>query len=250
MIRRPRFGDRHRATSSSADDRTPTERIVNRVSSSSSAARSIVVSGWRASGPISVSETAPTRAVPLVAGFWRANAPVRDPVGDDRGEQFGELGADHEAERLGSLAGRLGDHRVGEPPRSQCTGREQLDRLDQPVGRRAVRSGDGSNGRQLASARLANDLGDQVVARREVAVHRADRDAGPRGDRRDRGPGEAGLPDDVTRRGQDRRPRPFVPFTRRRRSPVRHPRSEPQFSSCAQPTPRLRHVLPRGTRKT
>ncbi len=55
-----------------------------------------------------------------------------------------------------------------------------------------------------------------------MAVHRADRDPGPRGDGRDRGTGEAGVPDHVTRRGEDRRPRPFVPFSRGRRSSVRH----------------------------
>ena len=184
---------------------------------------------------MSTSDTAPTIAVPLVAGSCRSNAPARDPVGDDRREQFGELGADHEAERLGRLGGGLGDHRVGEAPRCQGPGREQLDRFDQPVGRRVIRSDDRGDRRQLSTARLANDLGDQVVARREVAVHGADRDAGPGRDCSDRGRGQSRLAHDITRRGQDRRPRPFVPFTRRRGPSVHH-RQEVNHSSVLAPT--------------
>ena len=125
-----------------------------------------------------------------------------DALAQRGGEQVGVGAAEHEPLGLDRRVDRLGEQRVGARRLGQRAAGEDLDPGGDPLGRRQL----GADARQrvdLALGRAAEDLGDEVGLRGEVAVDRAGRHAGAARDGLHRGGGVAALGEQVERGAHD-----------------------------------------------
>jgi hypothetical protein len=128
-----------------------------------------------------------------------------DAILQRRSEDVAEGPAEMQALRLDRRVDRLGQQRPGQPPsgqRAPCKDRDgggDARRGGAGCGRRG-----GRDGVDLALRRGAEDLGEELGLRREVAVDAARGDAGSPCDRRDRSLAVAATRDQLARRASVR----------------------------------------------
>jgi hypothetical protein len=159
------------------------------------------------SGPTSASPSAPTSAAPTTSASWSGQLAAGDPEAQDRGEVGGVGVAEDEPLGLDGGVDGLGEQRPGLTAGAQRAAGEGLDRGLEARGRGVLAVaglfGGAPRGVHLPLRDGPEDLGEQLGLRREVAVDRAGRDPGPRGDRGDLRLPVAAVGDELAGGGDD-----------------------------------------------